>query len=117
MRKSKGIDKRKAERINSSIKVDYRSPGSGRSWKKASCKDVSGIGIGLSLKEPVKINDKITISMCPSKKTGPVKAICKVIWCVQAGKGSYKSGLEVIEVDDPARFIEFICDKMLSLSL
>lgn len=111
-------ENRKAQRIHFSVDVAYKPhKKKNKLWEHAHCKDISGMGIGLCVKSQLKADEKVKVSIRSDDNTLPVLATCRVIWCVKTEEGSHKAGLEVIEVNDPVRFTEFICDKIINLSL
>ena len=109
--------RRRAQRLQSSLHIRYKKKGNKSNWKWVAYKDISGIGIGLLTNEPLKVNNRVNVSIHMKNNPEPVQVECRVVWCSALDKGMYKVGLEFSKVKDSIRFIEFLCDKMLDLSL
>lgn len=115
-KKKKGVDRRRAERLPIKMKVCYKAPRSKTPWKDASCKDISGVGIGLLLNEPLKANSKVEMMLYSNDDSKPIWVSCKVVWCGQAPRHKYRAGVEIVKVKEMTRFVNFICTQLMSNS-
>lgn len=111
------IEKRKSQRIYCCLPIKYKEPGSSSFRKGIACQDMSGGGLGITLHHPLKIKDKIGVMLYLDGESGPINAICKVIWCRQKEDGRFRAGLKFIKVKDHERFLEYVCEKIIDLSL
>lgn len=109
------IEKRRAQRLRFPVKIQYRFLKGKSKWEKADINDISGLGLGISAKGQLKIKDQLEIAVSAKNMKKPVTAKTKVVWCLETASGHFRAGLEIINVQDPARFIELICSKMLDL--
>lgn len=111
----KGIERRRAERINLGfpLKLVYR-----KKRFTAYCRDISGGGIGVSAKQLLKPQDRLK-AIIPKGVLGSrsFNIICKVAWSQEIEDGKFRAGLCFEKIDDKKRFIELLCEKMLSVSL
>jgi hypothetical protein len=109
-------EKRKASRISISLPVKYKIIGKkGGRRGHAFCRDIGGLGFGLIVNEPLKVNDQLRISISRKDNNKTMFINCRVAWCVKDGPALFKMGAEISKVEDPLTFIEFIGDMMLSL--
>ena len=108
-------ERRQADRLDLKfpLKLIYR-----KKKFKASCRDISGKGIGISVKQPFNPSDKLEV-VIPKGVLGPkpFNAVCKVAWLKEGKKGEFLAGLCFIKIDDNKKFTELLCEKLLSLSL
>lgn len=109
--------RRKAQRLETSLQVSYKLQGKSQSWKWVAYKDISGMGLGLLTNEPLKIDDKIDVLVNLGKELKPVNILCRVAWCSKLKQGAYRVGLEFLKTKSDIRLMEFVCDKILDLSL
>jgi hypothetical protein len=109
--------KRKAERLYSNIYVHYKKIGKKTPWKSVAHNDISGVGIGLHVNEPLKVMERISISFYLKNDPNPCNTVAKVIWCHKLKQGVYQAGLEFEKVQSDARLIEMLCEKIVDLSL
>ena len=110
-------DRRRAQRLSIPIKVEYKMDKKQGAWKKCTSKDIGGLGFGLYLNSPLKVGDNISIAVGEKSSKSAITLLCKVVRCIEIKKGEYETGVEVVDVNDPSRFIAFICDKMIDLKL
>jgi hypothetical protein len=109
-------EKRRASRISVSLPAKYRIVGKkGVRWTHTLCKDIGGLGFGLIINEPLKVNDQLRISISRKDNNKTMFINCRVAWCVKDGPTLFRVGAEISKVEDPLPFIEFIGDKMLNL--
>ena len=111
-------EQRKAERVEIPLKIHCLMKKKGALQKKGViCNDISGLGVQLTLDEPVRIDNKIPILLNMASGTKPIETICRVMWCKQLGEGKFRAGLKFIKIKENIRFVELLCEKMLVFSL
>jgi len=109
-------DRRKAERIRIPLRVKYRWLKGERTLpKECVCEDISGLGIRLSLHEPLIVNAIVEIFIILDKDPQPLNALCRVRWCKKLTENKFVAGLKFIKIKEYFRFIEFFCEKLLDL--
>jgi len=111
------VERRKAQRFETPLEVVYRHK-SERKWIKTTCKNISGKGIKLFARQLFKLGDKVEViirSKDPNSKSFTTS--CKVVWSKEIAKDRFEVGLSFIKIENRNEFIEFICKKMIDLSL
>jgi len=109
--------RRRAERLYSNIYVYYKKADKKDSWKSVAHKDISGIGVGLFVNEPLKINMRVNIAFYLKGDSKPCSTTAKVVQCRKIKGGLYQAGLEFEEAQKDTRLIEMLCGKIVDLSL
>ncbi len=111
-----GSERRRASRVSIPLPVKYKIAGKkGARWTHTVCKDISGLGFGLIVNEPLKKNDLLKISVSKKGDNKTMFFDCRVAWCVKDDCSLFKAGVEISKVKDPMPFIEFIGDMLLNL--
>lgn len=110
MRKKKGKERRKAERIFLPLEVSNIK---NITPKEIEPKDISGIGIKLIFREPVCKNDKVTIFISLGPRLKRIKTLCEIRWCKKLKDGRFLAGLKFLKIENHVLFNDFICEKML----
>lgn len=113
---AKRRENRKAQRLPLKLRIRFKQP-KVKGWSACTCKDVSGMGFCLLVSEPLKKGDTLNISIDTPYRDKPMNALCRVSWCSEVRKGKYNVGLEVIKIQEPILFVEFMCDNMINLGL
>lgn len=108
---------RKADRIKSNLKIKYKLKGKKYFCNEADCEDISGLGVKLSVGNPVSINDEIQILVYLSDSSKSINALCRVVWCRQLIGNKFQAGLKFVKIEDKGRFVELLCERMLDFSL
>jgi c-di-GMP-binding flagellar brake protein YcgR len=111
------VERRRAEHLHIPLKIKYKIKGIPGPQEEIPLEDISGLGVRLCLKKPLKINKEVEISIYMSDSPEPIEAVTKVVWCKEFKKGEFKAGLEFIRIKDRFRFAELLCKTMLELSL
>lgn len=115
-KQKKAPERRKAQRLTLPMHLSYRLKRK-KTWQKNVCDNISGVGLSLSVKELLAVDDKVEVAVYLDNDPKPIKISCRVAWCVKVKKDGFKAGVEVIAVKDEMRFIEFFCGRMIDLSL
>ena len=111
------LEKRKAQRIISILKIKYTTIGQKSKVKnKTKCIDISGEGISIHANSFLKIGDKLEVSFFIPTFNKTITAIGKVVWAKKE-KNSFKAGLQFVKIEFESEFMEFICEQMINLSL
>lgn len=97
--------------------IKYKEPGSSSFRKGIACQDISGGGLGITLQHALKVKDKIEVILYLDGEPDPINAICKVIWCRQNENKKFRAGLKFVKVKDHQRFLVYLCEKIIDLSL
>jgi len=110
-------ERRTAQRFMLSLKIKCRRPGQNR-WALTLCNNLSGTGTMLITTQPFERDDTMEI-MIPGSEYEPeaFHIIGKVVWLKKITNEKFKAGIHFTEIADKSRFIDFVCEKMLSLSL
>jgi len=109
-------EKRRASRISVSLSGKYKIVGKKNSrWTHVFCEDIGGLGLRLIVDEPLKVNERLKISISRKDNKEPLLINCKVVRCMKEGPALFRVGVEIAEVEDPLPFIEFIGDMLLNL--
>lgn len=108
-------EKRRAERVRLPLFIKYKVRGKRAQLIETGFENISGLGLKIFVAEPLSIKDKVDIVINPQDRSPAFYALCKVCWCKEVAKDKFQAGLEFVKIKDRSRFIEFLCDKMLSL--
>jgi len=108
-------ERRRAQRVTVPMEVAYVTAGGKRvSSGKAKCVDVGGLGFGLTLRRAVKPKQDIRLKLKTPSSKKTTEITCRVIWCEDASASGYRVGLAIKKVSDPAAFIDYMCNHMIT---
>ena len=120
MRKKRYEEKRKAQRLNLSLPLEYRPAlGKGTSSEKIFTRDISGSGVGLRLAYPIEKGTRLgTLLYFPTDRR-PISSVGEVVWCTKRiikGKTFYDVGVKHLKIaaKDRERFVFFFCETMIN---
>lgn len=109
-RRVKFSEKRMAQRLNISMSIVYKVRGK--------CSDISGKGIKMSTVQPLTPGSQVEIVIPKIVLDAmPFTALTKVVWSRQAPGGKFEAGLSFIKIKKREQFMQFLCEKMIDLSL
>ena len=112
-------DRRMAERIPVSIKIQYRLPRE-RSPREALAQNVSGTGMRIKSDMPFKKGGRLRSLVYFPEEQSPVSVTDRVVWCRKREEGEkayFDVGIrhEKIEPSDKERFVFLFCDTMINM--
>lgn len=110
-------EKRKAERLPIPLKVKYKSKKSRPLLKEAVYENISGLGIRLSVSEPLERGDVIEVLISHSHIPKSFNTVCRVCWCKRLKEDRFQAGLEFLKVKNRLQFINFLCAEIMNSSL
>ena len=108
---------RRAQRLENYLSIAYRVRMKEKRWKQVAYRDVSGLGIAILANEPLAINREVDIAINVNGHPDPARILCRVVWRRRQAPGRFKIGLEFVKTENNARLIEFLCEKIMDLSL
>lgn len=117
-RKILSQERRKFQRIKIPLKIKYNYSAKEKSQASATCKDISGGGVRFVTSKPLSIKDRVTVSIyfdCNGPKI--FNSLCKVVWINKVKDGVLEAGLKFIHTRPNPDFTNFLCDKILDVSL
>ena len=109
--------RRNAERLYQKLHVSYKKSGKKESWRSVAFRDISGIGMGILLNEPLKIDDRVNVLITLKGISKPCQIPARVMWCTRVYPHGYKAGLQFIEGVTHDYLINFLTEKIIDLSL
>ncbi|MDD5584613.1 MAG: PilZ domain-containing protein, partial [Candidatus Omnitrophica bacterium] len=116
MRKKPYEERRKAQRLNISLPLEYRPvAGKSISSEKIFTRDISGSGVGLRLAYPVAKGARLGVLLHFPTDSRPVSSIGEIVWCtkrVVKGKKFYDVGVKHLKIaaKDRERFVFSFCE-------
>ncbi len=116
-KKAKITEKRKAQRIYLPLNLEYIPKHDPQNPIKIELKNISGRGIAAVLPRKFDKNDRVDLLIYLPEKSEPIKASCMVVWNKEIDKEKFLTGFKIFRADDYHGLIQFLCDKILELSL
>lgn len=116
MTSNKQKERRMCQRLAIPLEIRYKAAGKGRREHKIKCLNISGVGMKIETKEGLKAgqNIDILVYLPTEKKLVTINTI--VVWS-EKNKGGYWSGLKFLKIEPQTEFTEFLCEKILDISL
>lgn len=120
MKKAKGKERRKAQRLGIPLRVEYHLSVRRKTLiEKVFTKDVSGSGVRLLLKEPLRPKAKLKTLIYFPNDAQPITSISEVVWCKRQKnirKPSFIVGIRHLKImqKDRERFIFLFCETMIN---
>lgn len=109
-------ERRKCQRLPLCLSVKYKKP-KDSSFHNAACKNIGGKGLKIFLPEGLKTKEEVEILLYLPDKSGVISSLCRVVWCTQNNEGNFAAGLEFVKLKERQRLMEFLCERMIDLSL
>lgn len=110
-------ERRKSQRLGLVLPVKYKKENSKCYRRGLACQDISGRGIKISLRDALRVNDKLEVILSMPAKTDKLNAFCRVTWCKQKKGGNFTAGLEFLKIKQRQIFMEFLCEKIIDATL
>jgi len=123
MRKNPVTERRKAQRLNIPVPIRYYFYAKSKALSKPVTADnISGTGIGITLKQPVTKGARLKALIYFSDNPRPVTSTSRVVWCkkIPGKEGNlFKIGMQHVKIDtkDRDRFVFLFCETMLNYFL
>lgn len=123
MKRKNMIEKRKTQRLNIHLQSKYRLSFRGKLLiQEIFTKNISGGGIGLTLKQPLKIGTKLRALLYFPTERQPISSLSKVVWCRKVSKKdkvSFDVGIKHVKIaaKDRERFVYLFCETMINYFL
>jgi len=108
------MEKRSCDRIKIPVEVIYKK---NRKKIKADCLDISGGGLCLVTGEPLSAGDEIEASVYAGEEEAAFAVKVYVVRVKKEKGGTFRNGLKFTKIKHKDDFIQFICDKLLSINL
>lgn len=116
-KETNNAERRKCQRLCLVLSIKYKKSKDSCFHNAIACQDISGKGLKILLHEALKIEDRIQILLCLPDKTNRISTFCSVVWCRQNEDDNFMAGLEFVKIKEHERFMEFLCEKIVDLSL
>lgn len=113
---NKQKERRKCQRLAIPLEVRYKAAGKGGSEHGIKCLNISGVGMRIETKEFLRQGQKIDIVVYLPGEKELATITTKVVWS-EKNKEGYWSGLKFLKIEPQTEFTEFLCEKILDISL
>ena len=123
MRKNRGIERRRTQRLDIPIPVRYRLSWNRKDFsEQVLTKNISGGGMCLSLKQPLKAGTKLKMSLYFPSDPVPIESLSEVAWCRRnplKKKTLFDVGIRHLKIipKDRERFVFLFCETMVNYFL
>jgi len=117
------IERRAAQRLDLAIPIRYKFYLRQKALSSPMLTDnISGTGLGLTIKEPLKKDEKLDVHIYFPDDPKPVISTSRVIWCKRMGEKKdayFKVGMKHVRIKPPdrERFVFLFCETMLNYFL
>lgn len=109
-------ERRSCQRLTIPLKVRYKAVGKGDKEYGIKCLNISGVGMQIETKESLKAGQNIDIVVYLQGEKELVTINTRVVWS-EKNKEGYWSGLKFLKIEPQTEFTEFLCEKILDISL
>lgn len=109
-------EKRQCQRFNIPLKVRYKLKDKDKKEYGIKCLNISGIGMKIETNENLKPGQNINILVYLPTEKKLVTISARVVWSEKNKEGHW-SGLKFLKIEPRIEFTEFLCEKILDISL
>lgn len=113
---NKQKERRKCQRLQIPLEIRYKlSEKDGKAYG-IKCLNISGVGMKIETKEWLRVGQNIDISIYLPTHKKLVTINTRVVWS-EKNRDGYWSGLKFLKIKPQTEFTEFLCEKILDISL